>query len=111
MAKPMCRPHLNADKTVLTGTLTRLGIVVITFAVVAVMWVLFRNQQWAAGTVLGVANLVLLAYDRVHLGPKVERKAKWVRVGTAQCGACRAVAEGRRTPDGEPLHTTDTDTP
>lgn len=112
MPKPtLCRAHLRMRRrvrrlTILWAALTGYAATGITVAVV----IYFGGApRWAAPVLSLSASLAAVVGVAVHRA--AGRRRRWYQTGTDQCGACRVVAEGRRTPDGEPLLLPDTETP
>lgn len=102
MAK-LCRAHLRMRGRLRSMNTLRAALVAYGAIALALSAVLYFGSapRWAPPLLGLTSSAALLTSFIAH--STAERRLRWYRTGTAQCGACRAVAEGRRTPDGEPM--------
>lgn len=104
MPKPtLCRAHLRMRRHYHRLNILRAVLAAYGATGIAVSAVLYFNgaPPWVAPILSFTGALAFLA--GVPLTGAAERRHRWYRTGTAQCGSCRAVREGRRTPDGKPI--------
>lgn len=107
MPKPtLCRAHHNAARTVHRGARTVVLLVYGSAVLLGAIITLYTIGTTLTHTILATALSALALAAGIYalcLKPKVDRRLRWLTTGTIQCGACRAIAEGRWTPAGKPI--------